>query len=292
MRADLSLTSNLVDAIRNAKETQDEAIQQLSSGKRLRSISDDPAAAAQLIGLHSSSAALDAYTAGTATVRARFAAADSALATGVQLATRAVSLAVSGSNGTVSAAERQSIASELQGVQDQLLATANSQFNGRYLFSGEADSSPAFASVNGAVTYQGSQPATVEIADGVQIANGQAGNALFGSDGSNIFDALSGMIQSLSSNSSPQNSVAALQSSLNQLITKRVSYGSAMSAMDDAVTSATDSKQRVDTEQNQIDGADMTTAASALTQAQVAQSAASAAFSKVASMSLFDYLPR
>src|SRR5205807_7717564 len=95
------------------------------------------------------------------------------------------------------------------------------------------------------------------------FANGQAGDALFGSDGTNIFDALNSMIQSLSSNSSPQNSVAALQSSLNLLITNRVSYGSAMSAMDDATTFAADSKQRVQTERDQIDGADMTAAASA-----------------------------
>ncbi|GAC1643734.1 MAG: flagellar hook-associated protein FlgL [Acidobacteriaceae bacterium] len=291
MRADLSLTSNLVDAIQSAKQDQDSAIFQLSSGKRIRNISDDAAAASQLNTLSSEQAAIDSYVGGGASLRSRLSAADSALSSAVQLATRAVSLGVEGANGTASPAERAAVANDLQGVHDQLLGIANSQFQGHYLFSGEADGSAAFAVVNGSVTYQGSSAvAQIDIGEGIQMSNGRAGSVLFGSDGTNVFDAISGVISALRGGTDPAVAPASLGTSLDRLTSQRVFYGTAMDAIDTQSAIATASKQRIVEQQNTLDGADFTAAAARMSQSELVQSAASAAFAKVANLSLFDYL--
>ena len=291
MRADFSLTSNLLDAIASAKQTQNDAVFQMSSGKRIRDLADDPAASAQIVGLNESVSALDAFTAGGASVRSRLSAADTALSTAVQLATRAVSLGVEGATGTASSADRGAISSELESIHDQLLSLANSQVNGRYLFSGEADQTPAFQPTNGTVTYQGSASvAGYEISPGVTIPGGAAGSALFGANGSNIFDAISGLAAAFRANTTSQSSQSAVENSLQQLIQQRVVYGSAMTAIDNSTSANTAGRQSASDQASKLESADMASAAAKLSQAQLVQSAASAAFSRVTGMSLFDYM--
>ncbi|MCS6810388.1 MAG: flagellar hook-associated protein FlgL, partial [Tepidimonas sp.] len=111
---------------------------QLSSGKRVRRISDDPAAAAlaereqaRMQRIQSDQRALDA-------ARRNIELAESTLGTVSDLYHRIKELLVQGGNGALNTSDRRTIAEELEGIRERLLALANTQDTlGRPLFMGQ-----------------------------------------------------------------------------------------------------------------------------------------------------------
>ncbi len=292
MRADFSITNNLLEALEETKSTQSRAISEISSGRRVSKPSDDPSASGALVLNATAQAAVDGYTAGDAGLRSRFAYADNALSNAVQQMTRAITLGVQGSSGSNSTSDRAAIAGELTGIRKQMLSLANSTFQGKYLFSGEKDNTPAFAAdLNDVIHYGGaSTTASVVIDHGISTPAGITGDKLFGSDGSNVFDALSAVITALNGGGSVSGAAAALQTSLTNLTSQRVFYGNAMNAIDGATQSIAWEKQQLSQTADQLGGADISQAITELTQAETAQGAVSAAFAKVSQMSLLNYL--
>jgi flagellar hook-associated protein 3 FlgL len=292
MRSDFAITSNLLQALEDAKAVQSRALSEISSGRRVTNPSDDPSASAAVIRNSSAQSQDDSYVAGDAGLRSGFASADSALSNAVQVTTRAVSLAVEGANGTLSASDKIAIAQELTGIQDQLIALANTQFEGKYLFAGQKNNQPAFTTDgSGNVQYQGSSAvASIAIGQGVTSGAGVTGDKLFGANGSNIFEALANTISVLNSNGDVTASVTALQSSLSNLSAQRVFYGTAMNSIDGVTKSFTTEKQNLSDREDQLVGTDMTKAVTDLTQATTVQGAVTAAFSKISQLSLLDYL--
>ncbi|TSE34786.1 flagellar hook-associated protein FlgL [Tepidimonas charontis] len=134
-------TANTFDrTIDRLQQRQAELAQQqerLSSGKRVQRISDDPAAAAlaereraRLQRVQSDQRALQAS-------RRNLELAESTLGTVNDLLHRAKELLVQGGNGALNGSDRRSIASELAGIRERLLALANTTDTaGRPLFAG------------------------------------------------------------------------------------------------------------------------------------------------------------
>jgi flagellar hook-associated protein 3 FlgL len=129
------------NTIRRLQQRQAELSEQqdkLSSGKRVRTISDDPAAAAlaereqaRMQRLVADQRALDAS-------RRNLELAEGTLATITDLYHRAKELIVQGGNGSLTPVDRRTIAQELTGLRDRILALANSQDTlGRPLFMGQ-----------------------------------------------------------------------------------------------------------------------------------------------------------
>src|ERR1019366_6172883 len=77
-------------------------------------------------------------------VQGQLSTADSMLSSVVTALQRAISLGVEGANGTLSDSDRASIASELQGIQSQLVSLANTSYQGRYVFAGTKTSTPPY----------------------------------------------------------------------------------------------------------------------------------------------------
>lgn len=115
-----------------------EAQDQLSSGKRVRRISDDPTAAAlaereqaRMQRIQSDQRALEA-------ARRNIELAESTLGTVNDLYHRAKELIIQGGNGALNASDRRTIADELEGIRERILALANTQDTlGRPLFMGQ-----------------------------------------------------------------------------------------------------------------------------------------------------------
>jgi flagellar hook-associated protein 3 FlgL len=129
------------NTVRRLQQRQAELSEQqdkLSSGKRVRTISDDPAAAAlaereqaRMQRLVADQRALDAS-------RRNLELAEGTLATITDLYHRAKELIVQGGNGSLTPVDRRTIAQELTGLRDRILALANSQDTlGRPLFMGQ-----------------------------------------------------------------------------------------------------------------------------------------------------------
>ena len=116
------------------------ALQQVTTGLRVNQPSDDPGAAATMTISLASSNTVDQYTANISSVTSQMQTADSSFSAIVTSLNTAVTLGTSGAGGTVSTANKQAIASELEGVLSSVVAQGNASYQGVYLFAGSASS--------------------------------------------------------------------------------------------------------------------------------------------------------
>ncbi|HCN44496.1 MAG TPA: flagellar hook-associated protein 3 [Pseudomonas sp.] len=159
-----------------------EAALQVSSGTRVSKPSDDSLAAAQAVSVRQSIAANEQYADSRAAITTSLSQEATTLDSINDAITSAMTLTVQAGNGTLSDADRESLATSLQGVYDTLLTLANStDSNGNYLFSGYQSQSPAFAEdASGELVYQGdSNVVSQQVSATQSMASGDNGASIF-----------------------------------------------------------------------------------------------------------------
>lgn len=130
--------------------------EQISSGRRITTSSDDPIGAARLIELDSAKSRNDQLSAGEVAARNALSQAESVLASTTDTYSDIRALLVQAGNAALSDNDRKSIASELSARRDTLLGLANSRdADGRYLFAGHRESQAPFVAGASGIEYQG-----------------------------------------------------------------------------------------------------------------------------------------
>lgn len=128
--------------------------QQIASGQRVMRPSDDPQAASRAVQVSQAQAITSQYTDSRVSARNALSMEESVLNSVGNAVSSAKTLMLEAANGTLTNADRASIASQLQGVYETVLGQANAtDGNGRYLFGGYQDKSVPFVMSGGAVTY-------------------------------------------------------------------------------------------------------------------------------------------
>ena len=145
MRADPNYVSTLSQALNNSTNTANNLASQLSCGLRVNSLSDDPSAAAQSTKLGMEIARVDTYIQTASNQASMLQVTDSTLGEVVTQLTAAISLAIQGTNGTLNASNVQAVTQQLTGIRDQVLALANTSYQGRFLFAGSQGSTKPFS---------------------------------------------------------------------------------------------------------------------------------------------------
>lgn len=294
MRVNPNPISDVLAALNQTRQDQQDALLQMSSGRRVNQPSDDPAAAAVLVQNRDQATFTARYLKSLDSLQGQFQTADSALSSVGLALQRALTLGVEGANGTLSDQDRAAIVGELQGIQDQLLSLANTSFQGRYLFAGTVTSTPPFAKDNtvlSGVRYDGNDAInTVQIGDGYRMAANQPGSQLFVAAGHNMFQAMTGLIQAMQSNSGFDAAIASVRDSFDYLAGQRVFYGNAMNHGQSQSTYLGSAKLQLSQQENTLAGADLEAAASRLINAQNATNATLSALGRISQLSLFDYL--
>lgn len=129
---------------------------QLATGRRVLRPSDDPKAAAELLGVAQNDGINAQYAATRARARTLLSAQESQLDqldTALDAAKQAV---VRGANGTLADTDRSAIADQLDGIYASMLATANAtDGEGNHLFAGNQSDVAAFTGTPGALVYNG-----------------------------------------------------------------------------------------------------------------------------------------
>ena len=172
---------NLNSMLAQQSDYQD-AAQQVSSGTRVSKPSDDSLAAAQAVTVRQSIAANQQYADSRASITTALSQEESTLDSVNDAITSAMTLVVQAGNGTLSDADRESIATSLQGIYDTLVTLANStDSNGNYLFAGYQSQSPAFAvDASGELVYQGDDNVVTQQVSATQsMASGDNGASVF-----------------------------------------------------------------------------------------------------------------
>ena len=101
-----------------------------------------PAASANMVLSLASSADVDQYTKNISAVTSQMQTADSALSAVVTSLNTAVTLGTSGAGGILSTANKQAVATQVQGVLANVVSQANASYQGAYLFGGSVTTGP------------------------------------------------------------------------------------------------------------------------------------------------------
>jgi flagellar hook-associated protein 3 FlgL len=290
-----NVLSDMLEAMQTAQQNAQNAAQQVSTGRRVNNPGDDPAAVAALVMNNAQSSQDAQFQTNIGDLQSKYQAADSVMNSATQLLTSAISLGTQGATGTLSDANRQQIASQVAGLQQQLLSLANTSFQGTYLFSGTDVTTQPFtadASQPSGVTYNGnSSVTTVQISMGQSLQTNLPGSQVFTSASGNAFAALNDLQNALQSNSGIAAANTEVQNAFNQINNQRVFYGNSLSQLQSTETFLNQDTVNLTTQQNTLIGADLTKAISTLSQAQTAEQASVSATAQILNLpTLLSYL--
>jgi len=294
MRVNPDLNSSLLAALNRVNETQEKVLNELSSGLRIQTPSDDPAGAAALVEVQSDDSQNQQYLSNVNAMQMQMQAADSALNSVGTTLQRALSLGVEGANGTLSDGDRAAIANELSGIKDQLLELSNSTLQGVYLFSGTAVSTTPYvadASSASGVSYQGNGVSNqVEVGENYWIKSNLPGSSIFGDGTSGVFKAISDLVAAVQNNSGTDLAVSGVEAAINQVSTARVQYGNAINQLTGSQGVLNSEHVQLQQQISNLSATDMAQAASDLATAQTSRNALLDVIAKSNGTSLFDYL--
>jgi flagellar hook-associated protein 3 FlgL len=294
MRINPNVTADLLAALANAQDQQNESMLQMASGRRVNKPSDDPSAAAILVQNQAQSSQVDQFLRSADSVQAQLQTTDSTLNSVVLALQRAISLGVEGANGTLSDSNRASVVGELNGIQGQLIGLANLSFQGQFVFAGTATQAQPFvadATQPSGVRYDGNAGTnSVAVGDGVSMQVNLPGSQIFAAPGSDVFQAVHDLVTALQTNTGIDTAVSGVRAAFDRVTAQRVFYGNAMNQLQSQQTYLNSDKLLLSQQENAVGGADLAAATTNLLGAQNARSAALAAAGKISQLSLFDYL--
>ncbi len=288
----------------NAIKYMDENLQRLqalqekvASGKQFQHASDDPANATSALTLRSSLEANQAYLDTGYTAESWMTATDGALGQMVDIAGHAMTLAQQGVSDTLSASERQALASEMNIVLQQAVGVGNATHLDNYIFAGFKTATPAFNLVDNnsdglydAVNPRGDNGVILRtVGPGQTISQNINGSAAFSPLFAAIIDARDAL---LANNSSTIGSaLTTLQSASRGVVDARTTNG----ARQREVRLLTDRYEKTQTELKSLlslkEDVSMAEAISNLrSQETVYQSVLEVGKRAISAMSLFDIL--
>jgi flagellar hook-associated protein 3 FlgL len=282
----------------------DIAARQTASGKRVNVASDAPDEIGIILQLHADQVRNSQIQANLGVAEADASAADSALASASKILDRATTLATQGSNFTLDATGRQSLAGEVQSLLEQMVSISNTTVQGRYVFGGDQDSTPPYdvdtTAANGVARLTGA-PSTqrLESAAGGSFAVAKSAQDIFDARNpddtlatGNVFAALNGLRLGLLSNDTTQITAAAksLQLGSDYLNTVQAFYGTVENRITDASNFSASYEVQLKTELSTKEDADITSSALIITQGNTQLQAAFQMQAKMPRTTLFDFM--
>jgi len=294
MRVNPNPYSDILAAVAQTQQQIFSDEQQIASGRSVIVPSDNPAAAAVLVQNADQTSQADQFQRSIGSIQGAIQNSDAALSSVTASLKQAITLGVEGANGTNNSADRAAIATQVQGIQSQLLSLANLSYQGNYVFAGTATQTTPYVfdpnSTSG-VTYQGNTGVnSVTLGNHFSLQTNLPGSQLFSASGGDVFQSIQDLITSLQSGTGIDTAVTELGAASNHIDAQRVFYGNALNQMSAQQTYLSTETTQLAQQQNTAGGADLTSVISNLTTAQTSLQATLAAVGQTAHTDLFNYL--
>lgn len=281
MRFDPFYLNSAVVSLDQTSAVEQQLTNEISSGKRVNSLSDDPVAVGENVLLNSQLNLDDSFSQTESSTVGMLQVADSALGSVVSQLTRALTLATEGNNGTLNASDLQSISMELAGIRDEVLSLANTPYMNRYIFSGSQGSTTPYSldsSVTpNTVTYHGDTVTSyVMTPNGQQIQMNVPGSQIFSDPVNNVLQALNNLADDFSSGTASATSVSdttALNSALNHVSQQRVSIDNSITQLQSAQSYIQAEGTQIVSAQTDLMQADVAKVSTQLSSAETQQAA-------------------
>ena len=169
------MTQRAIDAMLRLQGKVSETQQQISTGRRVLTPSDDPASAARVLDLNGAIGTVQQYLDNADRAQARLETEEGVLVGIGNALQRANELAIQGNNAPLSVTDKQAIAVEVRQLQDQILALSNTRDSGgEYIFAGyQTGTKPFSQPALGSFSYAGDTgQRRLQISPDRQIADG------------------------------------------------------------------------------------------------------------------------
>jgi flagellar hook-associated protein 3 FlgL len=286
--------------------------QEISTGRRIITPSDDPVAASQALVVQQALDINGQYATNQNNAKSALGLEESQLSSANDLLARVKELAVQAGDGSLTPSDKQSIATELRSDYEQLLGIANAKDGtGIYLFSGYKGTTEPFsgtvdqlnAAPGNEITYSGdSGQRTLQVASSRYIETGDPGNSVFvPSGGPSVFKTIASLVNSLESSAAgtmPDGTYQAnVAQSLSQvdnanqaILTVRAKVGSRLAELDALTNTNGDLNLQYSQTLSNLQDTNAVQAISDLTRTQTGLQAAQLSFSKITQLSLFNYI--
>ncbi|QIG78699.1 flagellar hook-associated protein FlgL [Stakelama tenebrarum] len=269
---------------------------QIATNKRVEAPSDDATAWRRIQSLNRDDAIGKADAANVDLAQTLLGETDIALGSAETQLQRAQELAIQAATTTLNASDRAAIASELDGIVDELLSLANqSDVRGQPLFGGATGDTAFVKAADGSIAFAGSgEPAAIPFGNGDSVHATVSGERVFGSGsaGGGAFGALASLSAALQVGDVDAIGMAsdAIGGALDTIGATRSSVGArairldyTLERLDTAATTRAESRSA-------LEEVDMTAAITELQKTLTVLDATQSSFSQLTSLSLFDYL--
>jgi flagellar hook-associated protein 3 FlgL len=174
-----------LDGILNTQQRLLRAQDQLIKQTKILTPADDPSGSAKVLGVGQNLSQLSQYEQNSIAVKNNLGVEETVLTSVRTAMDRARVLALASGNGSYSQSEREAVAAEIEGIQQQLFDLMNSRnVEGGYLFSGFQDSVPAFSvdSSTGKYVFNGDDGSkALQVSPGVSLSVNDSGKKVFDS---------------------------------------------------------------------------------------------------------------
>lgn len=279
---------------------------QLSTGKKIQTPADNPTAAVSIIDLNQSISQTQQYQSNTNVARQRLSMEDGVLQNATTILQKINDLGIQGLNATTSASDKVTIANQMEGLNQQLLALANTKnANGEFLFSGSKSTTQPFTATTGGYTYGGdSLQRTIQIGETAKVTDGDPGISVFGAPTaittpptvltpgsiSNIFEAINKFAADLKANAPNSASLDDIAKASNNILQVDASVGSRLNTLSNQDTINSGAVLNMQTALSSVQDLDYASAISQMNQQTLALQASQQAYAQVQKLSLFNYL--
>jgi flagellar hook-associated protein 3 FlgL len=273
---------------------------QISTGQKVSAASDDVVAWQQLQGIARTTADDSAYSSNISTAQGLLTQSDSTLSSVATQIQQAQELALQASNGTLSDNDRATIVTQLRSISDELAGLANTKDSrGQPLFGAATGDSAVTVASDGSVSFTGTgTPAAIPIGDGQTIQPTDSAQQVFSvstsSGTTDVFAIIKNLADALETggdtSGATATAISGLSAATDQISAARGSVGARGARLDlessRLQTTATD----LETTRSGLQDTDVTAAITNLQKTMTILQATQASFTKLSSLSLFDYL--
>ncbi|GAB4288228.1 MAG: flagellar hook-associated protein FlgL [Methylophaga sp.] len=289
-----------VDAMLRQQTELAKTQEQVSTGQRILSPSDDPIAAVRVLGIERDLNLIEQYQSNAEMAEDKLRVTDGVLGSAIDIMQRIRELAVQGLNDTNDASARTAIADEMTQLKNSLLNIANTtDANGEYLFSGYQSNTQAFDSTTYAYNGDSGQR-NIRVGSGFLVEITQPGDEIFVSTNINgttqaIFQTIDDFTTALNNNdvsTAPNNGdfLTNMDTALEQVLGARTNIGTRLNAIDQQRAVNEASIASLETTRSQLKDLDYAEAITQLNQQAVGLQAAQQAYVKVQGLSLFNFI--
>lgn len=270
---------------------------QMSTSNRLIKLSDDPLGSINLLNLERETSALKQYGDNIDNLKTELSNQEVHLSAVTDTLLNIRDLTLHAANGSLSDADKQSIAQEISSLKESLVGNFNAKDeSGRYLFSGTASDQPSIINSNGSYQVGGnSDKRVVPIGNGINMEANVTATEMLAVNGTNILSQLDNLLAELEAPTANfateiETTLAVLDGTQANVLESITSIGGRHNNLDLMASNHSENQLFVDKVKSDIKQLDYAEASVKLSGYLSALEATQASYVKINELSLFDRL--